>query len=106
MSITSDQITNQTFPTVRKGYDPAAVNRFLLAGARYDLDRVRTEEATAAAILEKLVTTARRTLDDRARTAPVEVGRTEEFVTPPVDVDADEAADADAMAGDREAATV
>ncbi|QXC62129.1 DivIVA domain-containing protein [Aquihabitans sp. G128] len=55
----------------------------LLAGARYDLDNLRTEEAKAADGLQALTTMAQKVLDDRARTAPVELGRTEMFAPPP-----------------------
>lgn len=52
----------------------------LLAGARYDLDAVRTAEAEAAHTLEVLCTTARRTLDERSDRDPRPLLPTEAFL--------------------------
>lgn len=62
----------------------------LLAGARYDLDRLRSEEAEAAETLTLLTATAQRVLDERARTAPAGLGAVDQFVPRLVaDVEAD-----------------
>lgn len=70
----------------------------LLAGARYDLDQISAEEAKAADALLRLTTMAQRLLDERARTAPAEVGRTESFVPPlAADAEVDDVAEAESV---------